>query len=91
MAGSINQVEDVFLAVPSFVVHPGRLQLNGNASLPFEIHAIEELFLHLPLGNSASELQHSVSKGRFAVIDVSDDGEIANARDGNVSHISPEI
>jgi len=53
------------------------MSLDGDAALAFEIHVIEKLVLHLPLGNSPGELQDAVRQRRLPMVDVGDDGEIS--------------
>ena len=78
MAGGINQVEDVELTIGGFVFHPGRLELDRDAALPLQVHVVEELLLHVPCRHRAGGLQQAVGQGRFAVVDVGNDAEIAN-------------
>src|SRR3989344_2336543 len=61
-----------------FVLHTNRLHLDRNAALAFEIHSIKNLIAHFTLLDCACDLKHSVGKGGFAVINVSNDREIPN-------------
>ena len=56
VAGGVDQVENVVFAVLGLVVHAGGLELDGNAPLPLQIHAVEELGLHLAIADSARAL-----------------------------------
>ena len=47
MAGRVDQVEDVVLAVAGRVVQPHRLRLDGDAALALDVHGIEHLRRHL--------------------------------------------
>ena len=49
MARRIYKVELIVLAVPAVVSEPGGLELDGYSPLPFQIHVVQELFLHVPL------------------------------------------
>jgi len=58
----VYQLNSERTAIFSLVVHPSRLQLNRDAALPFQIHVVEKLLLHLPLIHRASSLQEAVCK-----------------------------
>ncbi len=49
--------------------------LDGDAALALEVHGIEGLVTELPRLHGAAALDETVSQGRLAVIDVSDDGQ----------------
>ena len=51
MAGRVDQVEDVILAVAGAVFEPHRLRLDGDAALALDVHGIEHLLApdHLAL------------------------------------------
>ncbi len=86
--GRVDQVEDVVLAVARMVVEPDRLGLDGDAALALDIHGIEHLLApqHLAIREAAGALNEPVRKRRLAVIDVGDDGEIADIFDGLRRH-----
>ena len=54
------------------------LGLDGNATLPLQIHVIEYLCLHFAAGQKAGHLDDTVSQSRFAVVDMGDDTEVAD-------------
>ena len=62
------------------ILHPHRSELDGNPLLALQIHAIEQLLLHIPLSNGARQLHHTVGQGTLAVVDMGDDAEIPNQR-----------
>ena len=86
MAGGVDQVEDVVLAIARLVFEAHGLRLDGDAPLALDIHRIEHLLLHLARLESASELNQPVGKRGLAVIDVRDNGEIADILNGNRRH-----
>ncbi len=45
---------------------------------PFDIHGVENLHLHVAFGYGAGQLDQQVSEGGYPVIDMGDDGEIAD-------------
>ena len=78
VAGRVHQVELIGLAVLVRVVEAHGLRLDGDAALALDIHGIEDLLLHLPVGDVAAQLDQPVRQRRLAVIDVGDDREIAD-------------
>ena len=86
MAGCIDQVEDVTLTIGGHVLHAGSLELDRDAPLALQLHIVEELLLHVAGGNGAGVLQQAIGQGRFAMVDMRNDAEIADAGDGSVCH-----
>src|SRR5438477_1884679 len=83
VAGSINQVEYVLLAVARFVVKPDCVRFDGDATLAFEVHCIEDLFRHLAVRERSGDFEQTVRKRALAMIDVSDDREISYVQSVN--------
>jgi len=54
------------------------LGLDGDAALALDIHRVEDLFLHLAQVEATGHLDEAVGERGFAMVDVSDDGEIAD-------------
>ena len=80
MPGGVDQVEHVVLAIAGAIGKPNGLCLDRYPPLPFQIHGVEHLFTHVPLADRAGQLQEAVGQGRLAMVDVGNDGEVANAR-----------
>ncbi len=78
----VDQVEAVLLPVARRVGQRGGLRLDGDAALPLEIHRVEDLRLHLPVGQPAAALDEAVGQRRLAVVDVGDDREVADMLHG---------
>jgi hypothetical protein len=78
VARRVHQVELVGLAVLVAVVEAHGLRLDGDAALALDVHGIEDLLLHLPVRDVAAQLDEPVGQRRLAVVDVSDDREIAD-------------
>ncbi len=78
MAGRVHEVQDVGLAVLGLVVEPDGLRLDRDAALALDIHVVEHLLDHFAAFQPARLLDQPVGKRRLAVIDVGDDGKIAN-------------
>ncbi len=83
VARGVDQVQLVKLAVLGPIVEPHRLRLDGDAALALDVHGIEHLLLHLARGESTAKLNQPVGEGRFAVVDVSDDGEVSDMGEGS--------
>ena len=80
VAGGVDQVEDVV------VVHdPDVLGLDGDAPLALDVHRVEVLLAHDAGVDGAGQLEDAVRQRRLAVVDVADDGEVADALDRNGS------
>ena len=75
--GSIDQVELVSLAILRGVHHTDGMGLNGNAAFALQVHGIEHLRLHLARSERPGQLQQAVRQRGFAVVDMRDDGKIA--------------
>ena len=88
VAGRVDQVEDVVLAVLGAITQPDRLGFDGDAALALDIHGIEHLLAadHLPFGEAAGELDQPIRKGGLAMVDMGDDGKIADIVDGHGGH-----
>ena len=81
VAGGIDEVELIGLAVMSGVHHPNRVGLDGNSAFAFQVHRVKDLRLHLAGGQRAGQLEQAIRQRRFAVVDVGDDREIADMGD----------
>jgi hypothetical protein len=80
MARRVDQVERVAVAVRCTVFEAHGVGLDGDAALALDIHRIEQLLLHVAVGHGAGGLDQPVGQGGFPVVDMGDDGEIADAR-----------
>ena len=78
VAGGVDEVELVGFAVLGLVHHAHGVGLDGDAALALEVHVVQHLVVHLAHGERAGELQQAVGERRLAVVDVGDDGEIAD-------------
>ena len=82
MAGRVDEVEDVVLAILGAVIQAHGLGLDGDAALALDVHRIEHLLLHVAQLEPAGLLDQAVGKRRLAVVDMGDDGEIADVGEG---------
>ena len=76
----VDEVEHVLLPVLGGVEHAHGGGLDGDAPFPLDVHGVQKLGLHVPLGYGVGELHHPVRQGGLAVIDMSDDAEVADMR-----------
>ena len=74
----VDQVEDVHLPVVGLVGQPDRVRLDRDPALALEVHAVEDLRLHLARLERPRHLEKTVGQRRLAVVDVGDDGEVAD-------------
>ena len=80
VAGGVDQVKDM---VPP--VHPDVLGLDRDPALPLDVHRVEVLLAHVARVDRAGHLQDAVGERRLSVVDVADDGEVADsARSGSL-------
>jgi len=80
VAGRVDQVQDVGLAVLGPVPQSHRVLLDRDAALALEVHRIEELVLSLAIADRPRPLEQAVRERGFPVIDVRDDAEVADER-----------
>lgn len=85
MARSVDQVQVVALAVTRLVPEGRRLRLDGNAALALDVHRVKHLLRHFPVRQAAAALDDAISQRGLAVIDVGDDGEIADVVQTNTN------
>ncbi|MBA7715193.1 hypothetical protein ES703_124234 [subsurface metagenome] len=77
VAGGVNEVEGVILAIGVAVDHPDGVGLDGDPPLTLQVHVVQHLGLHLLAGQGVGQLQEAVGQGGLAVVDVGDDAEVA--------------
>ena len=90
MAGRVDQVEDVVLAIVGLVVEAHGLRLDGDAALALDVHVVEHLLLHVAQLEAAGRLDQAVGQRRLAVVDMGDDCEIADVGNGG-AHGAPRL
>src|SRR5262249_12906083 len=69
-------VELVALTIPGAVIERDALGLDGDTALALQVHGVEHLLLHLPVGKPPAKLDEPIGERRFTVIYVCDDGEV---------------
>jgi hypothetical protein len=90
VAGRVDEIEHEALAGGVFfalvVVEDGDgRRLDGDAALALQVHVVEDLVLELALGDCARPHQQAVGERGLAVVDVGDDGEVADLHAGEVA------
>ena len=88
VAGRVHQVENVGLPIQRRVFEAHSLRLDGDAALALDVHRVEHLLHHFARGHRARRLDQAVGQRGFAMVDVGDDGEIANVVEGMGGHCS---
>ncbi len=78
VTGGVDEVQLIDLAVLRFVVKRDAVGLDGDAALTLQIHGVQDLSLHFTRGETAAELDETVSQGGLAVVNVGNDGKIAD-------------
>ncbi len=69
------------MAVLGRILDADGVGLDGDAALALDVHRVEELLLHVALGHGAGELDQPVGERGLAVVDMGDDGEVADMRE----------
>jgi len=70
MARRVDQIQRVSLPITRFVGQCSGLRLNGDAALPLQSHRVQDLGLHLAIGEPATQLNDAISERAFAMVDV---------------------
>jgi hypothetical protein len=76
MAGRVDEVQAVFIAVCGRVLETNSARLDRDALLALEVHRIEDLARHLPALDRVGQLEQPIGERRLAVVDVRDDREV---------------
>ena len=85
VARGVDEVQVIGFTVLGTVLQAHGPGLDGDAPFLFQIHVVQELAFHLPLADSLAHLQKPVRQGGLAVVDMGDDGKIADI--GLFNHI----
>ena len=82
MPRGVDEVEVVHLAIAGAIAQRRRLGLDGDATLPLDVHRVEHLRLHLAVRQTAAEVDDPVGQGGFTVVDVGNDREVSDVLHG---------
>src|SRR6185369_562817 len=80
MARRVQQIQLVSDSILGRVHHSNGVSLDGNSALALQLHRIQHLLLalHFTRREGPGGLQETIGKGRLPMVDMGDDGEIAN-------------
>ena len=78
MTGGVDQVQNIHLTVLRLVFNAHGIGLDRDAPLPLDIHRVEHLLFHFARRNGVRRLDQTVGQGRFPVVDMGNDGEVAD-------------
>jgi hypothetical protein len=78
VAGRVDQLQLVGLAVGRREEDAHRLCLDRDPALALEVHRVEQLRAHLARRDRVRQLEDAVGQRRLAVVDVGDDREVAD-------------
>ena len=78
VAGSIDKVQHILLAIARLINAAYRLRLDGNASLTLQIHGVENLCLHLTFAQGSCIFNQAVCQRRFAMIYMGNNRKVTN-------------
>ena len=73
VTGRIDQVQ--LVPLPE---HAHGLRLDRDPALALELHRVEQLLLHVAVGDGVGELQDAIGQRRLPMVDVGDDREVAD-------------
>ncbi len=79
VAGRVDEVEGVFEPVGGGELDADGVGLDGDAALALDVHRVEHLLLHVAQRDGVRLLDEPVGEGGLAVVDMGDDGEVADA------------
>ena len=82
VARRVDEVEDVILAVLCAVGQGDGLALDRDPPLALDVHVVEDLIPEVARVGDPCVLDQAVGEGRFAVVDVGDDAEVADVFHG---------
>ena len=79
MPRGVNEIQLVFLAIPGRVIERDTLGLDGNPSLTLKIHGIQDLFSHFTVSQATTDLDKTICKRGFTMVNVRDNGKVTNS------------
>ena len=78
MARRVYEIQRVGLSVFGGIRETDSLALNCYSSLSFNIHVVQELVFKFTVRDQVTQLDHSIGKGRFAMIDMGYNAKVSN-------------
>ena len=77
MARGVNEIQLISFALKN-MLHRDGAGFDSDAALAFKIHGVQNLFARLPTADRVGGLQQTIRQRAFAVVNVSNDGEVAD-------------
>ena len=74
----VDEIDLIVEPVARAILQRDALRLDRDAALALEVHRVEHLILHLARRKPSAQLNEPIGERGLAVIDVRDDGEIAD-------------
>ena len=65
MAGCVDQVQNIGFTVICDVINPHGVCLNRDAPFAFDVHAVQQLFLHIAIGHGIRGLDQTIGRVDF--------------------------
>jgi hypothetical protein len=78
VARGVNEVQLVVDTILGFVIQGNAVGLDGDPALTLKVHGVQYLGFHFTLGQAAAHLDEAIGQRRLAMVNVGDDGEIAD-------------
>ena len=81
MTRRVDEVENVRLVFSSRAkVKADSVSLDRDSSFTFQVHTVEDLRFHFSVTQGSGRFEETIRQGGLAVVDMGDDGEVANTR-----------
>jgi len=78
MARGVNEIERIIVSVLGPVREGDRLAFDRDPPFPLNIHVIQDLILKIPFLHHARILDQTVRQGRFSVVNMGNNAEVAD-------------
>ncbi len=78
MPWGIYKVKLIGFAVFARKIQSYTLSFNGDATFALNVHGIQHLLLHFTIRQTATHLDKAISNSGFAMIDMGDNGKVAD-------------
>jgi len=78
MAGRVDHVELVLVAIIRIVIQRHALGFNRDATFTLNIHGIENLILHFTFTETTAYLDKTISQSRFAMVNMGNNRKISD-------------
>ena len=76
VTGGVNKIKYIFLPVGVLVINLDGVALDSDAFFSFEVHIVQHLVHHFPVGDGIGCLQKTICQGAFTMVNMRDDTKI---------------